>query len=210
MSTVRPWDACRFLDTDPEGDALTATLVAQPQNGTVTLETTGAFTYTPNANFNGLDEFTYTASDGPATSGAATVSIEVTGVNDAPVAVDDAQYGTDEDTTLTVTAVQGVLANDTDVDVGDTLRARLDDLPASGRVSLSADGAFIYTPNPNFNGTDTFTYTVTDTAGRISEPATVTVLVAPVHDAPVAKEDRYDALEDTQLKMTAGPSKENV
>ena len=46
MSTVRPWDACRFLDTDPEGDALVAALVAQPQNGTVTLETTGAFTYT--------------------------------------------------------------------------------------------------------------------------------------------------------------------
>jgi VCBS repeat-containing protein len=210
VSTVRPWDACRFLDTDPEGDALTATLVAQPQNGTVTLETTGAFTYTPNANFNGPDEFTYTASDGTDTNTpvTATVSIEVTPVNDAPVANNDS-FGTAEDTTLTVNLPDGVLSNDTDVD-GDTLRARLDDLPASGRVSLSADGAFIYTPNPNFNGTDTFTYTVTDTAGSISEPATVTVLVAPVHDAPVAKEDRYDALEDTQLKMTAGPSKENV
>ena len=108
-------------DTDVDaGTTLTATLVASPANGTVTLASNGGFTYTPNANFNGTDSFTYTASDGTAASNVATVTITVTAVNDAPVAVNDAT------TTGEETAVSGnVLANDTDVDAGTTLTATL-------------------------------------------------------------------------------------
>ena len=89
-------------DTDVDaGTTLTATLGANPANGTVTLAANGSFTYTPNANFNGTDTFTYTASDGTAVSNVATVTITVGAVNDAPVAAGDS-YATAEDTPLTL------------------------------------------------------------------------------------------------------------
>src|SRR5207249_11632699 len=84
-------------DTDPDGDTKTAALVAGPSHGTLTLNANGSFTYTPAANYNGPDSFTYRASDGTLTSNIATVAITVAAVNDAPVAVDDS-YGAVEDT----------------------------------------------------------------------------------------------------------------
>ena len=82
-------------DTDVDGDALTAFVVSPPANGSVTLDTvTGAFTYTPAANFAGTDSFSYQANDGTADSNVATVTLTVTSINDAPVAVDDS-YTTD-------------------------------------------------------------------------------------------------------------------
>src|SRR4029079_15707860 len=123
----------------------------------VTLASDGSFTYTPAANFNGTDSFTYTATDGTAVSNVATVTITVTAVNDAPVAVADAA------TTPEETAVNGsVLTNDTDVDAGTTLTASLVATASNGAVTLNADGSFTYTPAANFNGTDGFTYTATD------------------------------------------------
>src|SRR5262249_20296085 len=101
-------------DSDPDGDAITARLVSGPSHGTLTLNSNGSFTYTPAANYNGPDSFTYQANDGNANSNTATVSITVNPVNDAPVAVNDA-YSTNEDTPLSV-AAPGVLANDSDVD----------------------------------------------------------------------------------------------
>jgi VCBS repeat-containing protein len=71
-------------DSDPDGDALTAVNASTPANGTVTLNLNGSFTYTPAANFHGTDSFTYQASDGSLTSTAATVTITVAAVNDAP------------------------------------------------------------------------------------------------------------------------------
>lgn len=98
-------------DVDVDGDVLTAVKVSDPNNGAVTLNTDGSFTYLPNANFNGLDSFTYKANDGKLDSNVATVTITVNPVNDAPVASDDAGT-TDEDMALTI----DVLANDGDVD----------------------------------------------------------------------------------------------
>ncbi|MCX6035756.1 MAG: Ig-like domain-containing protein, partial [Chloroflexi bacterium] len=115
----------------------------------VTLGADGAFTYTPAANYNGADSFTYTATDtSGATSSPATVTVTVTAVNDTPVAVGDTA-STAEDTPVSGT----VLANDTDVE-GDTLTATLDTGPAHGSVTLGADGAFTYTPAANYNGSD--------------------------------------------------------
>ncbi len=166
------------------GTTLTATLGASPANGTVTLNADGSFTYTPAANFNGTDSFTYTASDGTAVSNVATVTITVTGVNDAPVAVNDTASTTEE------TAVSGnVLGNDTDVDPGTTLTATLGASPTNGTVTLNADGSFTYTPNANFNGTDSFTYTASD-GTAVSNVATVTITVTGVNDAPVAAQRR--------------------
>src|SRR5207237_9702146 len=77
-------------DTDVEGDGLTAVLVSGPAHGTLTLSTNGSFTFTPAANYNGPDSFTYKANDGALDSNVATVSLTVTAVNDAPAAAGDA------------------------------------------------------------------------------------------------------------------------
>src|SRR6184192_3676010 len=89
-------------DSDVDGDALSAVLVSGPSHGTLTLNSDGSFSYMPALNFNGIDSFTYKASDGQVQSGVATVTITVTPVNDAPVAADDDSYTTLEDTQLTV------------------------------------------------------------------------------------------------------------
>ena len=115
--------------TDVDGDPLTFAMVAGPAHGTVTVNANGTFTYTPAANYNGPDSFTFKANDGTADSNTATVSITVTAVNDAPVASNASVSTTDEDTPLTVS----VLASDTDVD-GDTLTyAVVDQSDATGR-----------------------------------------------------------------------------
>ncbi len=180
-------------DSDADGDPLTVTANTGPLNGTVTVAATGAFTYTPNADFSGSDSFTYTVSDGVA-SATATVSITVTAVNDAPVATDNA-YTTAEDV-----AVSGnVLLDgtpDSDAD-GDPLTVTANTSPLNGAVTVAANGAFTYTPNPDFSGTDGFIYTLSD--GVASATATVTITVNPVNDAPVATDNAYTTAEDVAV-----------
>ena len=84
-------------DTDVDGDTLTAVLVADVANGTLTLNANGSFDYLPDLNFNGSDSFTYKANDGALNSNIATVTITVNAVNDAPVCL-DVSITTDEDT----------------------------------------------------------------------------------------------------------------
>ncbi|MDO0978195.1 cadherin-like domain-containing protein, partial [Mycolicibacterium frederiksbergense] len=179
-------------DSDVDGDTLTATLVDGPTNGTLTLNPDGSFTYTPDADFNGADSFTYTAGDDTATSSIATVSITVNAVNDIPAAVGDT-VSTDEDTPLT----GNVLSNDSDVD-GNTLTATLVDGPTNGTLTLNADGTFTYTPTTNYNGTDNFTYTAGD-GTTTSSVATVSITVNAVNDTPVTAADSFTTDEDTTL-----------
>ncbi len=186
-------------DTDVEGHPLTTVLVSGPANGSLTLNTNGSFSYTPNANFNGSDSFTYRANDGAASSNLATVIITVNAVNDAPVAAGDS-YSTNEDMPLSVAAA-GVLANDSDVD-GNPLSAVLVSGPTNGSLTLNANGSFSYTPNANFNGTDSFTYRANDGTAN-SNVATVTLTVNAVNDAPVAAGDSYSTNEDTTLNVAA-------
>jgi VCBS repeat-containing protein len=186
-------------DTDPDGDSLSAALVSGPAHGSLNLNANGGFTYTPDADFNGTDTFTYRASDGTAQSNPATVTITVTPVNDPPAATDDA-YSTAEDTPRTVPA-PGVLANDTDLD-SSTLTAAVVTGPGHGTLTLNADGSFTYTPDADFNGTDPFTYRASDGTAQ-SSPATVTITVTASSDAPVAADDAYTAAEDTPLTVAA-------
>ena len=167
-------------DTDPDGNALTASLVSGPAHGSLTLNGNGSFSYTPAVDYNGPDSFTYRANDGASDSNVATVSITVNPVNDAPIAVNDA-YSTNEDIPLAV-AAPGVLANDADVD-GDALTASLVTGPSHGTLTLNANGSFTYTPAANYNGPDSFSYRANDGTAS-SNTATVSITVNPVNDAP--------------------------
>ncbi len=169
-------------DADAEGDPMTAALVDGPANGTLTLNPNGSFTYTPAADFSGTDTFTYRASDGNASSSLATVTINVAGANDAPVAMPDA-YEVDEDATLAVDPSEGLLANDYDME-NSSLSAVLISGPTHGTLALNADGSFTYTPSSNYFGSDSFTYRALD--GQLSSAATtVSITVRPIADPPV-------------------------
>jgi len=101
-----------------------------------------------------------------------------------------------EDEPLTVNAAQGVLSNDTDANNDDNLTASLDTDAKNGSVTLNKDGSFTYTPNKDFFGIDTFSYVANDGTAD-SAPATVTITVANVADAPVAMDDFSSVEEDT-------------
>jgi VCBS repeat-containing protein len=179
-------------DSDPDGDPITAVLDTSVSNGTLTLNAGGGFIYTPDPDFNG-------ANDTVLDSNIATVTITVNAINDAPVASGDS-YATDEDVTLNVAAA-GVLGNDADVD-GDALTAVLDTDVANGTLTLSANGSLSYTPDADFNGSDSFTYHANDGA-LDSGIVTVTITVNAVNDPPVAVDDGYTTDEDTTLNIAA-------
>jgi cysteine-rich repeat protein/VCBS repeat-containing protein len=185
-------------DSDIDGDNLTVSLNSDVSNGILVLNGVGTFTYTPNADFEGVDSFTYLANDGNADSGITTVTITVTGVNDAPVTVDDTG-SVDEDLALNVVA-PGVLANDTDAET-DAFTAVLVDDVSNGSLTLNADGSYDYTPNADFNGQDSFTYLAND--GQDSNIATVVITVNAINDAPIAVADTYNATEDENLIIDA-------
>ncbi|HCG7220491.1 TPA: tandem-95 repeat protein [Vibrio parahaemolyticus] len=156
-----------------------------PANGTVSINPDGSVTYTPNDNYHGTDSFTYIVTSG-SVSESTTVSVDVTPVNDAPVAKDDIAT-TQEDTAVTI----DVLPNDTDID-GDKLSIQSASVPeAQGKVEI-VDGKLVFTPAENFNGHAEITYTVTD--GQLTDEAKVTVTVNPVDDAPTIKVDAVESI----------------
>ncbi|AGH80833.1 hemagglutinin/hemolysin-like protein [Psychromonas sp. CNPT3] len=168
-------------DTDIDGNNATIDVFTQGVNGTVALNSDGTLEYTPNADFNGTDSFTYTNSEG----NTATVNVTVNPVNDDSVVVNDIA-SVDEDGSVSI----NVLANDTDIDGND---ATLDTFTqgAHGSVALNADGTLEYTPNADFNGTDSFTYTNSE-----GNTATVNVTVNPVNDDTVIVDDSASVDED--------------
>ena len=181
-------------DTDPEGDALTASLVTAPVNGTVVLNADGSFTYTPNANYNGADSLIYQVCDNgtPSLCDTATLLLNISAINDKPIAIADT-FAVTEDTPAT----GNVLANDTDPE-NDALTASPVTPPVNGKVTLNADGSFIYTPAANFNGSDSMMYSVCDPSGGCAS-AMVTFNVAAVNDAPVAQNDSLTTMQETAV-----------
>ncbi|MDW1687718.1 tandem-95 repeat protein [Vibrio sp. Vb2899] len=154
-----------------------------PANGTVSVNSDGSVTYTPNDNYHGTDSFTYIVTSG-GVSESTTVNIDVTPVNDAPVAKDDTAV-TDEDTPVTI----DVLPNDTDID-GDTLRIDSASVPSDQGTVEIVDGKLVFTPAENFHGDAEITYTVTD--GSLTDQATVNVTVNAVNDTPVVESSIAD------------------
>jgi VCBS repeat-containing protein len=202
--------------TDPGGDGVSFLVTALPEHGKLFEgRTTGGapitaadlplalggneVTYLPDRDYNGPDSFSYSATDGVDRGEPATVSVSVSAVNDAPVARGDS-YATDEDEPLNA-AAPGVLGNDSDVD-GDRLSAALVNGPEHGTLSLDPDGSFVYRPDADYNGPDSFDYEVRDGSGGTAN-ATVTITVRPVNDRPVAANDAYST--DANKTLTAPP-----
>ncbi|TOB10614.1 RTX toxin, partial [Vibrio parahaemolyticus] len=156
-----------------------------PKNGTVIVNSDGTVTYTPNDNYVGEDTFTYVVTSG-GVSESTTVEVNVTPVNDAPVAKGDIAT-TQEDTAVTI----DVLPNDTDVD-GDTLSIQSASVPSDQGTVEIVDGKLVFTPAENFNGDAEIIYTVTD--GQLTDEAKVTVTVNPVNDAPTIKVDAVESI----------------
>ena len=183
-------------DTDDTGTqgGLIAVSPTTPANGTVSLQANGHFIYIPNADFGGpRDSFTYVAQDAQGNRTAPiTVTITVTGINDAPVAVADT-YNVNEDAVLSVNAGAGVRSNDIDPEDGPS-GLTVTVVPVTdvtrGVLVLSADGSFVYTPNENYDGEDSFTYLVTDSGG-LTATGTATITVNDFNAAPVAVDDSF-------------------
>ncbi len=163
-------------DVDPDGDALTVVAVGPATNGSAGFTATSV-TFTPSAQYCGPASVVYTVSDGASTD-TATLFVSVSCVNDAPIAVDDAP-STPEDTSL----VTSPLANDVDPD-GDALTLSSVSDPPHGSVTIEAANTVRYTPDADYCGADTFTYTVGDGLGG-SDIGAVEVSVTCVNDAPV-------------------------
>ena len=148
-----------------------------------------SITYTPDADFFGVDSFTYTVTDAENRTDTATVTVTVSNVQDVPVANSDSQ-GTIEDVPLTSI---NVLGNDFDVD-GDPL-AITGAVADLGTVTINADNTLSYTPLPNYNGSDTITYSIADGNGGTAT-ATVLINISPVQDAPVTIDRTVTVAED--------------
>ena len=168
------------LGVSDDGDTLTWS-ISSPAHGSASV-TDGAVSYTPDANYNGPDSFTVTVSDGDA-SDSLNVNVTVEAVNDAPVAkgqTGENAVKTDEDTEVNITLTA------TDVDEGDTLTYEVVTQPGHGTLAGTAPN-LTYTPAANYSGPDAFAFTVSDGAAT-SAPATVSITVSPVNDAPSVAE----------------------
>jgi hypothetical protein len=174
----------------PSNGATGATfqIVQTTQHGALAFgDTTGAFTYVPDAGFSGMDSFVYAVrSSSTFALSTGTVLLEV---NAVPAAQDLALTVAEDET------LQGHLPG-TDAE-GAALLYSVTEAPANGQLQVDeASGTFVYHPNPDFNGSDAFRFVVDD--GQLdSPPATVAITVTPVDDAPVAQDGTLDLLEDT-------------
>ena len=164
-------------DTDGDGDPLTAVLVTNPSEGTLTLNPDGTFSYVHGGGNLSSDSFTYSANDGKINSAPVAVSITVTGTNDPPVANNDNIIVPLNGTATTLDNGQtSIIANDSDPD-GDVLTATLVSSPSFGTLTLNPGGTFSYVQNGTLNGGDSFTYTVSD-GTLTSAAATVNILLS--------------------------------
>lgn len=185
----------RLTGSDIDGDELTFAVGAlAPAHGTLTLNPDGTYTYTPAANYNGPDRFSFHVNDGTTTSADATVTLSVVAVNDAPV-VTPIALNTVEDTPLV-----GTLTG-SDIEGSPLVFSAGGIAPSQGTVTINSDGTFTYTPAANFNGTDSFSVRVSDGVAT-SADTTIAVSVSAVNDAPTVNVVTINAVEDTPINGT--------
>ncbi|PSQ49529.1 hypothetical protein BRD19_03625 [Halobacteriales archaeon SW_7_65_23] len=183
-------------DTDPDGDVLNASVVSGPSNGSLTLYANGSFEYTPAPDFNGEDSFTYQASDGAGGTDTATVTINVSGVNDPPEITSEPADATVDEGNATVLSVDA-----TDAD-GDVLSYAWN-LSGTGSLNETSGTAVRYDAPNDIDATTDVTVTVTVDDGKETDSATAIVTVEPVNEPPTAENDSYSVDEGTTLAVSA-------
>ena len=177
--------------TDPESAPLTYSVLTPPAHGVLT-GTAPALTYTPATDYTGADSFTYKVNDGQSDSAPATVSLTVTPVNDVPTATPQTLTGV-EDTPRAITLTG------TDVDLT-PLSFSVTLPPSHGTLSGTAPN-LTYFPAPNYSGPDSFSFTAND-GGLTSPPATVSLNITPVNDAPAVSATSFTVVEDSAKTLT--------
>lgn len=184
--------------SDAENDTLTYTVDTLPIHGTLSVTTTGAFLYTPALNYYGSDTFTYHVSDAMFSSSISTVSININGVNDAPVAQTNALYTMSGNTigNSGYTVTGSLVASDIDSPV---LTYTATVLPVHGSLVLNSSGTFIYQPALGYTGTDTFSFVAQDQFLAASNTGTITITVVGYNSAPYANPAAFSTFEDTTL-----------
>ncbi len=183
-------------DTDPEGDALSFEVFTAPTNGVLVIQGNGNFTYTPNANYYGIDQAVYRVTDAGGATSSAQITFQVISTNTNPELIDET-VSVQEDGSL-----NGSVATNDIPQIGFPVTYSLATAPNSGVFVLNSNGSFSYTPAPNFNGTITATYIGNDASGG-SDIGTLTLVVTPVNDAPLAQDDNATVLEDHTLNGLA-------
>ncbi|AYV19805.1 tandem-95 repeat protein [Vibrio mediterranei] len=184
-------------DSDIDGDELTLVSVTSTDDshGTVSLDENGQIQFTPDANYNGQASFEYTVTDGNGSFDTATVFVNVTPVNDGPVAT-DLPFTIQEDGTLLFTN-DDILSATSDIDNDDLSIEQVTYDGTSGVLDSHGDGTYTFTPNENFHGDLELSYSVTD--GLESSSANINVTVESVNDLPVFGTASYTVDEDNVL-----------
>jgi subtilisin family serine protease len=197
QSVTTPEDTAKTITlsaTDANGDTLSYIIVNGPSKGSLSsIFNTNQVTYTPNANYNGSDSFTFKANDGKVDSNLATVSITVTATNDAPVLQAIGDKNVNELTNLTFTA------SATDAD-GDQLTYSLIGAPQGATINAST-GVFNFTPT-EAQGPGTYTFKVRVTDGTTPVSQDVTVTVYEVNIAPVASDQQVTLEENSNISIS--------
>lgn len=183
------------------GDPLSYTVVSGPEHGILVSpdgiqgQTLGSrIVYVPSRDYNGPDSFTYKVNDGNHDSLVKTVHLTVHPVNDAPLAVVQPSVTVVEDTPMTLT-LKG-----SDVD-GDVLSFVISMAPAHGKLGIVNGDQVVYTPAPNYNGPDTFTFKARDGVTE-SMPGLFSLSVTPVEDPPLAYDEALTTDEDQSIPVT--------
>lgn len=189
-------------DIDPDNETLSLEILENAASGNVEILPGGGCRYTPSLNFSGIDFFTYRISDSSSASSTATVDVTIEPVNDSPVAVDDS-FTTIEGASMSLR----LLVNDNDPE-GDSLILSILTQPANGTVAVQADGSVLYTPLPEFSGSDYFTYSVADSGGEY-DSASVAVTVAPIAVGFRAVADALVTNEDSPVTLNILGNDEN-
>ena len=179
-----------------------------PNVGTIIIGSDGTYTFTPFVNYNGtVQDINYKISDGHGGTANANLSITVTAVNDTPIAVNDDNKTTPEDTPVTI----NVLTNDSDIDGNTTLTVTQFSIagisgtftnsaviPNKGTVTVLTNGDLTFTPFLNYNGpVPTIIYTVSD--GTATATANVNIAITPVNDLPLVTNELLTTLENTAI-----------
>ena len=206
------------VDMATDGQVLTITAVSNANHGRVMFimqaDGTQGIAFTPDANYFGVASFQYTVSDGAGASASGTVSMNLSQVNDVPVAHDDSLSGIAEDNPLHI-SFASLLSNDTDADsnnavwggVNDSLSVSAVGNATHGSVAL-VNGEIVFMPDANYHGAASFAYQVRDQSGALSQ-ATASFAITAVNDAPIAIGETISSLEDTRLILSQGALLEN-